>query len=59
MYLNIVENNNSYLDWWYQQTFLPKTYITIPTVTTQYDIPSDITKSRMAKKLRISSEDNE
>lgn len=55
----IVENNNSYLDWWYQQTFLPKTYITIPTVTTQYDIPSDITKSRMAKKLRISSEENE
>jgi len=55
----IVENNNSYLDWWYQQTFLPKTYITIPTVTTQYDIPSDITKSgRMAKSLRISESDN-
>ena len=55
----IVENNNSYLDWWYQQTFLPKTYITIPAVTTQYDIPSDITKSgRMAKSLRISESDN-
>jgi GR25 family glycosyltransferase involved in LPS biosynthesis len=55
----IVDNHKSLLDMWYQEAFLPKTYITIPTVTTQYDIASDLTKTRMSKKLRLNKKDNE
>ena len=55
---HLIDNHKGLLDVWYQEGLLPKTYITIPTVTTQYDIVSDISRTRTNRSLRLPKEDN-
>lgn len=55
----IAKEYKNHIDHWYQHYLLPKTYITIPTITTQYDIVSDISRTRTNKSLRLPRKDNE
>lgn len=45
-------------DKYYQNVLCPTAFVCVPSFTSQYDVPSDLTKSRMNKKLRISFEEN-
>jgi GR25 family glycosyltransferase involved in LPS biosynthesis len=55
----LVEKYESHLDRYYQKVLKPKTYACVPTLTTQYNLVSDLSRTRTNKSLRLSPEDNE
>lgn len=45
-------------DKYYQNILCPTAFVCVPSFTSQYDVASDLTKSRMNKKLRVSVEEH-
>ena len=54
----LVENHDSHLDRYYQEVLKPKTYVCVPSLTTQYNLVSDLTRTRTNRNLRLNPKDN-
>lgn len=54
----LVEKYDSHLDRYYQDVLSPKTYVCVPSFTTQYNLVSDLTRTRTNRALRLSPSDN-
>ena len=54
----LVEKHDSHLDRYYQDVLKPKTYASVPTLTTQYDLVSDLSRTRTNSALRLNRDDN-
>lgn len=54
----LVEKYDSHLDRYYQDVLVPKTYACVPTLTTQYNLVSDLSRTRTNRSLRLSPKDN-
>jgi len=55
---SLVENYDSHLDRYYQELLQPKTFACVPTLTTQYNSVSDLSRTRMNRSLRLNPENN-
>ena len=54
----LVEKHDSHLDRYYQEILKPKTYVCVPSLTTQYNLVSDLTRTRTNRNLRLNPKDN-
>ena len=54
----LVENHDSHLDRYYQEVLKPKTYVCVPSLTTQYNLVSDLTRTRTNRNLRLDPKHN-
>lgn len=49
----LVQHFDSHSDRYYSEILQPKTYVCVPSFTSQYDVASDLTHNRKNKKLRV------
>ena len=53
----LVKNHDSHLDRYYQNVLKPKTFVSVPIMTTQYNTVSDLSRTRTNRSLRLSTND--